>query len=307
MTRGNWEKIGLVFEPERGIDWMQSHASLPVPLHLVGSRYRVYFSSRDATNRSHVGYFELSLDAPREVLELTEDPVLAPGPLGYFDDHGVYAASVERAADGTLHLYTVGWNPGVRPPLFYASIGLAQSSDNGRSFEKVGRSPILARSDHDPCLVTSPVVRREGEQWRMWYVSGTGWIETGSSLSSRYHVKYAESVDGLEWRRDGIVCIDHDDERERNIARCWVVPKEGGYRAWFSSDQGDGYRIRRASSADGITWTREPKAEIEPSPSGWDSEAQAHPAVVFHDGMAFMFYNGNGYGRDGIGLAVRPA
>jgi len=29
-----------------------------------------------------------------------------------------------------------------------------------------------------------------------------------------------------------------------------------------------------------------------------------HPAVVQHDGRWFMFYNGNRFGKDGVGLAV---
>ena len=302
-----WEKLGLVFKPESRISWMRSHASLPVPLHLGGSRYRVYYSSRDSANRSHVGFFELSLDDPRTILEFTEHPVLAPGPIGYFDDHGVYAASVERAPDGTMYLYTIGWNHGGRPPLFYASIGLATSSNGGQSFEKFGGAPILARGNHDPCLVTSPVVLRENDRWRMWYVSGTGWLDTGATLSSQYHIKYAESIDGIAWRRDGTVCIDHADASERNIARAWVVPCEDAYRTWFSSDRGDGYRIHTASSPDGITWTREHEPVIEPSSSGWDSDALAYPAVVLHEGSLFMFYNGNGFGIDGVGLAVLSA
>ena len=43
------------------------------------------------------------------------------------------------------------------------------------------------------------------------------------------------------------------------------------------------------------------------SADGWDAKAQAYPAVVKHDGRWFMFYNGNAFGRDGIGLAIAPA
>ena len=43
---------------------------------------------------------------------------------------------------------------------------------------------------------------------------------------------------------------------------------------------------------------------IELSASGWDSETISHPHVFIHDGKKYMLYNGNGYGRDGFGLAI---
>ena len=40
------------------------------------------------------------------------------------------------------------------------------------------------------------------------------------------------------------------------------------------------------------------------SSGDWDSEMQAYPAVFDNDGRRYMLYNGNGYGRTGIGWAV---
>jgi hypothetical protein len=67
-----------------------------------------------------------------------------------------------------------------------------------------------------------------------------------------------------------------------------------------------GYRIGYAESADGLTWARQ-EAGITVSPAGWDSQAQAYPAVVRHADRWFMFYNGNAFGRDGVGLAIAHA
>lgn len=299
-----WRKLGLVFRPAGQRPWMQTHAANPVALHLGGDRYRVYFATRDSESRSHVGYAEFDLGAPRETLSLSEEPALAPGPLGHFDDHGVYAASlVERA--GELFMYYIGWNPGLRPPLFYASIGLAVSRDGGRSFEKMFRSPVLARGEHDPWMVSAPFVMLEGALWRMWYISGLGWEEAeGGALRSFYHIKYAESDDGVAWRRDGRVCLDLLPG-ETNIARPCVLKEGGLYRAWFSRNSGAGYQIGYAESRDGYVWERkDSEAGIDLSESGWDSEAIAYPWVFVHGGRRFMLYNGNGFGRDGFGLAV---
>ena len=141
----------------------------------------------------------------------------------------------------------------------------------------------------------------------MWYVSGTAWTREPQGLQSHYHVKYAESDDGVHWRRDGRVCVDAAGD-ETNVARLWVVPGDGGYTGYFSSSGPSGYRIGCATSPDGLTWTRlGADAGLPLSATGWDSAAQAYPAVVRHGGHDFMFYNGNSFGRDGIGLAVARA
>jgi predicted GH43/DUF377 family glycosyl hydrolase len=298
-----WEKLGLVFEPG-GTAWMRSHAAAPTPLKLSGDLCRVFFASRDANNRSHVGYFDIDFKNPTAVIGASKEPVLAPGPLGHFDDHGVYASSAV-SHEGRIHLYTIGWNPGATQPLFYSSIGLAISEDGGRTFEKYGRAPVMARSDHDPCLVTAPVVVKDGNRWRMWYVSATGWSVDNDVLHSRYHVKYAESGDGIAWRRDGTICLDNLDAAERNIGRTCVLRLNDGWHAWYCSDRGAGYRIGHARSEDGLIWERtSAPSGLDPSPAGWDSEAMAYPYVIAHKEKLFMFYNGNRFGKDGVGIAV---
>ena len=65
------------------------------------------------------------------------------------------------------------------------------------------------------------------------------------------------------------------------------------------------YRIGYAESTDGINWARmDDKAGIDVSESGWDSQMVCYPFVFDHQGERYMLYNGNDYGKTGIGLAV---
>jgi predicted GH43/DUF377 family glycosyl hydrolase len=298
-----WRKLGLVFAPSGERPWMRTHAAVPVPLGLGGSLYRIYFTCRDEHNRSHVGFLNVDLAEPTKVLEVAREPALAPGPLGYFDDHGVYGNSLVEH-EGRLLLYYIGWNPGPREPLFYASIGLAASDDGGETFERVSAAPVLARSDFDPCFVTSPFVRIENGAWRMWYTSGFRWDTEDGVLRSNYNIKHAESANGVEWTRDGVACIDNRPG-ERNIVRPCVL---GRYEMWYAFDAGAGYRIGFATSEDGYAWTRrDEEAGIDVSEEGWDSQAIAYPYVFEHDGARYLLYSGNGFGRDGFGIAVAEA
>ena len=299
-----WERIGLIFSPAARYTWMTSHAALPVPVHLGETRYRVYFACRDPEQRSSVGFFEVDLLRPHETLAVSQTPVLAPGPLGHFDDAGTLPSCIVQCGQ-QFFLYYTGWNQG-RGGLFYYSVGLAVSEDGGRTFARVSPAPILSRSRHDPCLVASPFVLVEGERWRMWYVSGVRWTLRQSDPVAHYHIKYAESSDGIDWERRGVVCIDFASEDEEKIGRMCVLRDAGGYRAWYPYNRGQGYRIGYAESADGILWVRrDGQADFNRSTHSREPEVQTYPYVIVHGAYEYMFYNGNAFGRDGVALAKR--
>jgi hypothetical protein len=295
-----WAKQGLIFEPARQADWIGTHAALPVLLPL-GRHHRLYFSSRDAHGRSQIGFAELSLDRPGEILAIAPAPVLSPGSLGAFDDAGVTSSCLLNHG-GILYLYYTGWSLGVTVP-FYLSAGLAVSEDGGVNFRRTSRAPLLERTDGDPYLTASPWVIVDDGRWRMWYVSGTEWMETPEGPRHRYHIKYAESPDGREWERPDIVCIDYGSADEFAFGRPCVLRDGAKYRMWYSY-RGPSYRIGYAVSGDGIVWARRDSENVlEVSETGWDSEMVTYPLVTGHGGHSYMLYNGNGYGRTGIGLA----
>jgi len=275
---------------------------LPFAARLEGAVYRVYFSGRDAQNRSRPGYFDADLGDPGRCLRVAEQPLLDPGPPGTFDDAGVVLSWIVADED-TRYAYYVGWNLSVAVP-FRNALGLAVSRDGGRTFGKYSAGPILDRSVYDPCFVASACVLREAVGWRMWYVSCVRWELTPTQTRHLYHIKYAESQDGIHWQPTGQTCIDFKSEDEYAISRPCVLKEDGIYRMWYSY-RGAAYRIGYAESGDGLHWERkDEEAGIDVSESGWDSEMIEYPFVFDHDGERYMLYNGNGYGATGIGLAV---
>jgi predicted GH43/DUF377 family glycosyl hydrolase len=287
---------------------MRSHCQLPVADHVQGNQYRVYFAARDEQQVSRIGWVAVELGEGVRLLETGSVPVLEPGLIGTFDEHGVFPSCIVNLPD-RKRMYYVGWNRGVREPLFYAAIGLAESLNNGCSWAKYSRAPIISRSEFDPCLVTSPHVMFHDGRYRMTYVSGIRWDQSQGRLVSRYHIKYAESDDGVNWRRDGRVAIDFDSPSETNVARSWVIAEADRLCMWFCYvREGSSYRIGYAESKDYLSWRRDDTAAgISLSQSGWDSEMLCYPNVVVHGGRRYMFYNGNRFGFDGFGAAVQEA
>jgi len=283
---------------------MASHAALPV-VEERGGRHRVYCSGRDSAGRAHVGYFEMDLGDPAGTLRVCEQPVIAPGALGAFDDSGVTSSCLVKVG-GRAYQYYTGWSLGVTVP-FYLFAGLAVREGEDGPFRKASVGPLLDRSDVDPYLTASPWVLVENGLWRMWYVSGSGWEREAGRVRHRYHIRYAESKDGRRWERRGVVCLDYASPAEYAFARPCVVKDGDRYRMWYAF-RGERYRIGYAESQDGLTWERrDAEAGIDVSESGWDSEMVEYPCVFDHGGDRYMLYNGNDYGRTGVGLAVRAA
>lgn len=298
-----WRRHGLIFHPETTIAWQKSHAQLPVSWALDNGMHRVFFASRDEKQRSHVACVDIDLIDPSR-MERHDSYCLAPGPLGEFDDHGVYPRSLIETEEGLL-MYYIGWNPGPYSPLFYATIGLAISDDGGLSFRRTQRTPILGRSEIDPCLVTSPCVLRRNGEWLMWYTSGYLWREDQGVLHAEYDIKLARSSDGRSWERSPTPCIpvDHANDEWATAAPC-VLEDADGFVMFYSYHRGTGYRIGHATSPDGVTWARrDDLTGLQPSESGWDAGAVAYPWAVKRDGALHLLYNGGSFGRDGFGLA----
>ena len=295
-----WKKLGKIFCPAGDVEWMSSHAAVPIAENIGGDVFRIYFSSRDSQNRSHTGYVVIDINDPEEILDISVTPVLSPGNLGEFDDSGAMATWL-AVNDDKRYLYYIGWNLSVTVP-FRNSIGLAISQDGGR-FQRFAPGPIVDRTTTEPHFCASCCVLPDGDKWLMWYLSCTDWQMIGGKPRHRYHIKYAESNDGIHWRREGTVAIDYADVGEYAISRPSVIRESDKWRMWFSY-RGDSYRIGYAESFDGKSWTRfDDMAGIDVSPSGWDSEMIEYPFVFDHKGQRFMLYNGNGYGASGFGLA----
>ncbi len=296
-----WRKLGLVFCPSGETPWMQSHAAVPIAESLGGDLFKIYFSSRDKFNRSYTGYTVIDIVRPNHILELSTTPVLAPGGLGEFDDSGAMATWL-AFHQGKKFLYYIGWNLGITVP-FRNSIGLAISTE-GNEFVRYSNGPVIDRSMHEPHFCASCCVLPGEDFWRIWYLSCTGWRMREGKAEHTYHIKYAESHDGINWQRDGLVAIDFANDQEYAISRPSVIRDDNRWKMWYSY-RGQSYRIGYAESEDARQWRRlDSQVGIDVSITGWDSEMIEYPHVFDHKGQRYMLYNGNGYGKTGFGLAV---
>jgi hypothetical protein len=308
----DWQKIGLIFKHDQNYFWSKTHAQVPTVDILSDKVWRIYYSTRDESNQSRISYFDVEAGNPCHVIYKHDLPILQLGKLGAFDDAGMMPSSV-LTVGGVKYLYYTGWN--VRKSVPYQNtIGLAISHDNGETYERAGDGPVLGLSLYDPYFIGTASILEEDGLWRNWYATCTGWEMINGKPEPRYHLKYAESRDGIEWRRHGHVAIDYKDSKEGGLVRASVVREQGRYLMWYArrhmvgyrTEVQHSYRIGYAESNDGVNWVRmDDQAGIEVSDDGWDSGMIAYPCVVQNENASFLFYNGNGFGQSGIGVAKR--
>jgi hypothetical protein len=292
-----WKPIGRVIsEP----------ASYPT-LDRVDGDLRLYFASRDEQGRSRIHFKMIAEDQPLQVRSSSTGPLFDLGPPGSFDADGHAPRWVIEAADGSKLMYLIGWNRSTSVP-YHLSIGCARSVDGGRTWVRLP-GPVVDRSHDEPFFCTSPCVMLDSGVYRMWYCGCLGWESHAGKLEPIYRVHHAESLDGLHWRRTPHVCVDQFSGGD---AIGWPVVwrEQRGFRMLFSyrgraryrEDPTQAYRIGSAVSTDGLSWElRNEEVCLERSGEGWDSVMTCYASPVGD----LLFYNGNGFGATGIGVARR--
>ena len=298
--RAAWRRLGHLPLDTARASWAVTHAALPVTEPLGHNQFALYLSLRDKDGRARIGRTVLTMSDRPALAALDSDPIVDLGPLGAFDDSGVTTSCLVTTGRTRL-LYYTGWSRGVTVP-FYLAAGVA-ASEGGGPFERITLAPLLDRSPTDPFLTASPFVLVDEGRWRMWYVSATEWRPHDSGPRHYYNIRYAESTNGLTWRRDGTTCLDYASTDEHAFARPWVIRDRRGYHMWFAV-RGDRYRIDYAHSTDGKTWTRRSEIGLTAGADEWENEMVEYPCVFEWNRRRYMLYNGNDYGRTGVGLAV---
>jgi hypothetical protein len=275
---------------------MQTHAMLPTIKHMGKNVYKIYFSGRDKNNVSQIGFCTAEIYGEEIVINsFSKEPIFRPGDRGCFDDNGVTPSCFLEDK-----MYYIGWNSGTSTYRMSLIMGLALEKKN--KYFRYSRAPLLNKTDREPFgILTAPWVLKDKGVYKMWYVSGEGWVNKDLP---KYNIKYAHSKDGIRWIREGNVSLELL-QGETALARPNVIKSNCGYEMYFSYKIPEvGYRIGYAKSIDGIKFTRSNDTCLDVSGGGWDSEMVQYSCVFEHKGVKFMLYNGNGYGKTGIGYAI---
>ncbi len=229
------------------------------------------------------------------------NPVLQRGPLGSTDENLVSAPSV--VYDGEL------WRMWYSAVNFKGdwSIHYATSTD-GVNWLKSAQNPLMQETHDqrwDAVYIAEPFVLWNGRGWQMWY--------NGASAQSDTLLGYAESADGLTWKRlpgnRPVLNIASTGQWDDfSVARASVMFDGERYQMWYEGHDGTTWRIGYATSPNGISWERGPhNPVIDLGPAGaWDSKVASEPNVIFDGQLYRMYHSGYDGDRYRVGLFTAP-
>lgn len=297
------EKGGLIYCPKNEHAWEKDSFMTPHAMRVKKGEIRIWGGVRDSEGISRIKYIDVAENNPCNIIKISNRPSLDIGNAGCFDDNGVILGDIIPVQD-KLYMYYIGFQL-VQKVKFFAFSGLAISADQGETFKRHSETPILDRSDtgrYGRCIHT---VFYENGVFRCWYAIINDWKVISGIPYPVYNIWYAESADGIHFpSEDRVLCVDVKDDEYR-IGRPKVYKTAEGYEMIYTRDLlTKEYLVGYAVSEDGIHWERKDEMfTLERSSMGWDSEMTCYPVKYQSLEKKYIFYNGNGMGKTGVGYA----
>ena len=310
-------RLGKIFNPSEHKLTNNCHDYAQSPQSLVFDNYiRIYFSSREKEAngkfKSHVCYVDFSKNL-KEIIKVSRKTVISLGPLGSFDEHGIFPLNIFKDENKIL-----GFSSGIsrrKAVSVETSIGFSESFDHGETFQKKGIGPIMTSNLNEPFMVGDPFVLKHNNVFFMWYIFGTKWISSSEEQEPDrvYKIAQAHSSDGLNWIRNGKKIIPSVIDENECQALPTVIRHKGKFHMIFCfrnvhnfrNDSKNSYRLGYAQSTNLINWDRDDNVlDLETKKGDWDHEMQCYPHLFKTTKNIFLLYNGNNFGKYGFGAAV---
>ena len=298
-----WEKKGMIYCPNGEHEWEINTFMTPHAMKIEPGVIRIWGGVRDKDGVSRIKYIDVDELNPNKILDIGQKPALDIGEPGCFDDNGVILGDIIKVNE-LLYLYYVGFQH-VQKVKFHAFSGLAISKDLGKSFQRYSQVPIMDRSDRGRFGRCIHTILKEEVYFRCYYAVINDWKIINNIAYPVYNIWHTKSEDGIHFaNEDTCLCIDVQGQEYR-IGRPKVYKTSSGYEMYYTSDLiSKEYIVGYATSTDGEKWIREDKkAGLVKSFAGWDSEMACYPVKLATEEAQYLFYNGNGMGRTGVGYA----
>ena len=300
-----WVKKGLIYKPTNEQVWWKNHAMAPAPILYDEQTIRVYIGAWDVNGISRITYIDVSKDNPSQVKKIADSYVLDIGEDGCFDDNGVFPAHAYKHPDGRVFLYYTGFQKLYKIPFSNFS-GLAISYDNGNTFKRVSKAPVMDRADEGLYTRAGTSVIFEDGIFKSCYSVGSGWYNIAGKDRPVYEVNYIESSNGIDFPKTGKTIVKVDLNKEHGLGRPQIVKLLGKTMVFYTRRTLDFKYFIGCAIKKGDVWVRYDdwlETIKHGLPGEFDNQMVYFPAVIDTGNKIFLFYVGNGYGNDGFGYA----
>jgi hypothetical protein len=273
-----------------------SHCANPVVVPVDNELSRVFFNSRDDFQRSSV----YSVDIEMQTFEVVEGSFKAQhqltGENNYYRDGISLGSHFSLQGDGWIGF--MGW---INPPNehWYGTIGKFRL-DGNLNLTSIDSQPWFDLDNTDQISLSYPALYFSGDEYRIWYGSTLTWEASNGEMI--HILKERRSRDGVLFEPTNRE-VQWDLVNSQAFSRPSIL-KVGDQHLMAYSVRGSNskYRIGFGLLKDETNLIRE-IGSFYPSEPEWAGEMVEYPYLFAHNKSNFMFYNGDSFGKTGVGLA----
>ena len=273
------------------------YLSNPVAISLNNSQLRIFFNSRDVENRSSI----YSIDFLPEKLEPNYKSVSLQHPYGTESSYFSHGISVGQlfTLDGERRLSVMGWK-NYRDKHWEGRVGSISIDENGNLMQ-LDSEPWMDLDTEDSISLSYPAMYSINGSIKIWYGSTITW-DTGNGEMLHILKEATMSKDGQIIKSKNK--IPYVLGSAQAFSRPTIVAIGKNHLMAYSF-RGDGTKYRigfivledfsSASHLGGIP-------PLLTSKSEWESDMVEYPSFFFLKNQLFMLYNGNSFGKTGVGI-----
>ena len=298
-----WNKKGFICSHKTlNLKWYKKNTMVPVPYLVNNKILRIFITMCDKDNIGRIGYIDVNPNNPKQILDYSKTPCLDIGLDGMFDDNGVLPSCLIEK-DERLYMFYSAYQKQSKVPYTIFS-GIAVSEDQGKNFIRAKKTPILDRIEDELFIRSAIYCLKDNDKYKIWYSSGSNWINNGLKIAPKYNLRYLESNDILNLNNKSRPAIELEND-EYGLTTPHVFKENNIYKMTYAIRSiSKGYRMGYSESKDGIKWNRIDKnMDIDVSKKGFDSEMICFGNIFKFKDITYLFYCGNHYGIGGMGYA----
>ena len=295
-----WINKGLLIKPSKKIWWMSSHVGACCAEKINKGLIKLYISGRAKDNKSRIGTAIVKWSENPSIVKISKNPIIDIPKLnaGYFYTDGALYPEIIKFR-GRTFLYFCGW---LNHKTFKYNCNIGLAFKKSGKFKLHSKAPLFKLDDIDPIGTGSMSILKKKNYLLMYYVSFDEWVKVKGKFQHKYYIKIAKSFDGIKWIKKNQIAIKTKN-KEVAVSKPSVV-SEGKKISIYFSARGKYYKIFKVTSKNGIKFGKRSDEIIKRSGS-WDSKSREYPYVIKINKQMIMFFNGNNFGKTGLGYAVK--
>lgn len=302
-----WHDYGVIFEVKSISNWIASHAYVPTAI-LLKDKIRVFVAFLDPNKIGRLGYVDVNLKNPEKVIDYSPEPLLCDSDGDMFDSAGVTPLCALREQDH-IKLYYAGWKSITGTSERYTLFtGLAIGDENANRFVRYSNRPIINGREKNENIRTAGQVLKIDNNYFSFVATQKGQREIKGKSVPIYDLEYATSYDGKVWGNEQTRVFSHEIGKILGYGRSAIWKnKHNVFEGLFSVRGWDGgyTDLVYSTSPDGISWApleNSHRSFLAKDTCDLQSEV-AFPSVISLNNRLYMFYNGDGFGEEGLRLA----